>query len=189
MVLVRVDDPEAGKIWLVSRGTLAGIPHLYARLEERKTNGNQSNPACPTQRTCRPGDVVYAMVLLAYLHPGLVVAGMVVDFSAERPPASLVQAAQTFLPHSLGYPARHADQVYDRDPAARPFRVLAGAAASLSPLLCSFVSSHVGSVFRLASKQALRPGLRPRITPDASTQQGRRVHPDPDAETEPRRDT
>ena len=36
MVLVRVDDPEAGKIWLVSRGTLAGIPHLYAKLEQEK---------------------------------------------------------------------------------------------------------------------------------------------------------
>ena len=36
IILVRVDDPEAGKIWLISRGTLAAIPHLYAKLEGEK---------------------------------------------------------------------------------------------------------------------------------------------------------
>jgi MscS family membrane protein len=36
VILVRVDDPEAGKIWLISRGTLAAIPHLYAKLEREK---------------------------------------------------------------------------------------------------------------------------------------------------------
>jgi MscS family membrane protein len=36
VVLVRVDDPVAGKIWLVSQGTLASIPKLYARLESEK---------------------------------------------------------------------------------------------------------------------------------------------------------
>jgi MscS family membrane protein len=36
MILVRVDDPVAGKIWLVSRETLASIPQLYARLESEK---------------------------------------------------------------------------------------------------------------------------------------------------------
>jgi len=36
IILVRVDDPEAGKIWLVSQGTLAAIPHLYAKLEREQ---------------------------------------------------------------------------------------------------------------------------------------------------------
>ncbi len=36
MILVRVDDPEAGKIWLISRGSLESIPKLYARLESEK---------------------------------------------------------------------------------------------------------------------------------------------------------
>jgi MscS family membrane protein len=36
VILVRVDDPVAGKIWLVSRGTLASIPKLYARLQSEK---------------------------------------------------------------------------------------------------------------------------------------------------------
>jgi MscS family membrane protein len=36
VVLVRVDDPAVGKIWLVSRATLESIPKLYARLESEK---------------------------------------------------------------------------------------------------------------------------------------------------------
>ena len=36
VILVRVDDPVAGKIWLVSRATLESIPRLYARLEREK---------------------------------------------------------------------------------------------------------------------------------------------------------
>ena len=36
LILVRVDDPVAGKIWLVSRATLESIPGLYARLEREK---------------------------------------------------------------------------------------------------------------------------------------------------------
>jgi MscS family membrane protein len=33
VILVRVDDPESGKIWLVSKETVAAIPALYAQLE------------------------------------------------------------------------------------------------------------------------------------------------------------
>lgn len=36
VILVRVDDPAVGKIWLVSRATLESIPKLYARLESEK---------------------------------------------------------------------------------------------------------------------------------------------------------
>ena len=36
LILVRVDDPAAGKIWLISRETLASIPKLYARLQSEK---------------------------------------------------------------------------------------------------------------------------------------------------------
>jgi MscS family membrane protein len=33
VILVRVDDPAAGKIWLISEETVANIPKLYARME------------------------------------------------------------------------------------------------------------------------------------------------------------
>ncbi len=36
VILVRVDDPESGKIWLISRETTAKIPWLYAQLESEK---------------------------------------------------------------------------------------------------------------------------------------------------------
>jgi MscS family membrane protein len=36
VILVRVDDPESGKIWLISRETIAKIPGLYAQLESEK---------------------------------------------------------------------------------------------------------------------------------------------------------
>ena len=42
VILVRVDDPVAGKIWLVSRATLESIPKLYAQLEsEKPTEANR----------------------------------------------------------------------------------------------------------------------------------------------------
>jgi MscS family membrane protein len=36
VILVRVDDPESGKIWLISRETVAKIPGLYSQLESEK---------------------------------------------------------------------------------------------------------------------------------------------------------
>jgi MscS family membrane protein len=36
ITLVRVDDPVAGKIWLISRASLASVPKLYAQLETEK---------------------------------------------------------------------------------------------------------------------------------------------------------
>ncbi len=39
VILVRVDDPESGKIWLISRETIAELPGLYAQLESEKPTG------------------------------------------------------------------------------------------------------------------------------------------------------
>jgi MscS family membrane protein len=36
VILVRVDDPTVGKIWLISQGSLAAIPALYDRLRGKK---------------------------------------------------------------------------------------------------------------------------------------------------------
>jgi len=35
VILVRVDDPEFGKIWLISKDTVARIPDLYAQMESK----------------------------------------------------------------------------------------------------------------------------------------------------------
>jgi MscS family membrane protein len=36
VILVRVDDPESGKIWLFSQETVVRLPHLYALLQREK---------------------------------------------------------------------------------------------------------------------------------------------------------
>ena len=51
MILVQVNDPESGKIWLVSQQTVASIPQLYAQMEaEGPTAANRILPAALTGR-------------------------------------------------------------------------------------------------------------------------------------------
>jgi MscS family membrane protein len=51
LILVRVDDPASGKIWLVSKETVANIPKLYAQMEsEGPTRTNRILPAALTGR-------------------------------------------------------------------------------------------------------------------------------------------
>ena len=51
VILVRVDDPASGKIWLISKGTVARIPELYANIEhERPTVAERIEPAALSSR-------------------------------------------------------------------------------------------------------------------------------------------
>jgi MscS family membrane protein len=51
VILVRVDDPVAGKIWLISKETVASIPELYAQMEsEAPTVAVRIMPAALTGR-------------------------------------------------------------------------------------------------------------------------------------------
>jgi MscS family membrane protein len=51
VILVRVDDPSSGKIWLVSKETVANIPKLYAQMEsEGPTRTNRILPAALSSR-------------------------------------------------------------------------------------------------------------------------------------------
>ena len=51
VILVRVDDPASGKIWLVSKETVARIPWLYAQMEsEAPTAVDRIMPAALTAR-------------------------------------------------------------------------------------------------------------------------------------------
>ena len=96
MILVRVDDPVVGKIWLVSRKYAGEYPEALRPAGERKANGSQSNQACSTKRPRNTGDVIYAMARLAAVDPARVVTSLAVDFLAQRAQASLVQAPQSF---------------------------------------------------------------------------------------------
>lgn len=51
VVLVRVDDPTVGKIWLLSKETVAKIPELYTQMEsEAPTGAKRIMPAALTSR-------------------------------------------------------------------------------------------------------------------------------------------
>jgi len=51
VILVQVDDPVSGKIWLVSKETVASIPKLYAQMEsEAPTIADRIMPAALTGR-------------------------------------------------------------------------------------------------------------------------------------------
>ena len=95
MILVRVDDPVAGKIWLVSRSSLESVPKLYALLEREKPTEASRIRRALLSGPSDTRDVIDAMALLAALDPARVVPSLAVDFSGERAEASLVQAPQT----------------------------------------------------------------------------------------------
>lgn len=51
VILVRVDDPTSGKIWLISKETVASIPNLYAQMERAApTLADRIMPAMLTGR-------------------------------------------------------------------------------------------------------------------------------------------
>jgi MscS family membrane protein len=51
VLLVRVDDPDSGKIWLISKETVASIPQLYAQMEsEGLTLADRIVPVALTSR-------------------------------------------------------------------------------------------------------------------------------------------
>ncbi len=51
VILVRVDDPASGKIWVISKETVARIPELYAQIEsEAPTAGSRLIPASLTSQ-------------------------------------------------------------------------------------------------------------------------------------------
>jgi MscS family membrane protein len=51
VILVRVDDPDSGKIWLISKETVANIPDLYAQMEsEGQTLADRILPTALTGR-------------------------------------------------------------------------------------------------------------------------------------------
>ena len=51
LILLRVDDPNSGKVWLISKETVANIPKLYAEMDsEEATLADRIMPATLTDR-------------------------------------------------------------------------------------------------------------------------------------------
>ena len=155
VILVRVDDPVAGKIWLVSRATLESIPKLYAQLEsEKPTEANRirlallSGPVIlgmsSTQWLCWLLSIPLAW-LLAWLSTFLLSAPRRAWCKLRKLPFHSVWDTP------LGMPLRCMIAILLHG----LLRVLAAAAAFVSRLLCSFPGRHPGGVFRVAGEQAL----------------------------------
>ena len=79
IILVRVNDPESGKIWLVSKETVANIPTLYAQMKtEAPTLADRIFPA-DVDRSAGAANVSGAVARVAFFDTGFVVAGLAVD--------------------------------------------------------------------------------------------------------------
>ena len=155
VILVRVDDPVAGKIWLVSRATLESIPKLYARLEREKPT-----EASRIRLALLSGPVILGMSSTQWLCwllsiPLAWLLAWLSTFLLSAPRRAWCKLRKLPFTHRLGYTTWHAAQVHDCHPAARLLRVLAAAAAFVSRLLCSSPGSHPGGMFRVAREQAL----------------------------------
>ena len=155
VILVRVDDPAAGKIWLVSQATLASIPELYAaEMSEKPTEASRIRLALLS------GPVMLGMSSTQWLCwllsiPISWLLAWLLTFLLSAPRRAWCKLRKVPFTYRLGYTPWHAAQVHDCDPVARLFRVPAAAAAFVSRLLCSFPGSHPGGMFRLAREQAL----------------------------------
>ena len=155
VILVRVDDPAAGKIWLISQATLAAVPALYAELE-RETQTETSR----IRLALLSGPMLLGMSSTQWLFwllsiPISWLLAWLLTFLLSAPRRAWCKLRKLRFTHSLGYATWHAAPVHDCDRAARLFCVPAAAAAFVSHLLCSCPGSHPGGMFWLAREQAL----------------------------------
>jgi hypothetical protein len=133
IILVRVDDPVAGKIWLVSRGTLESVPKLYALLQTEKPT-----EASRIRRALLSGPVVLGMSSTQWL-----------GWLLSIPLAWLLAWLSTFL---LSAPRRAWCKLRKL-----PFRTVwdTPLGMPLRCLLCSTPGSPPGGMFRVAFEPAL----------------------------------
>ena len=85
VILVRVDDPVAGKIWLVSKDTVARDPRTLRPNGRRDADGSRTNRACCSDQSAPVGYVTGAMAWVATLDPDLVVTGSLLEFLSSAP--------------------------------------------------------------------------------------------------------
>jgi MscS family membrane protein len=81
LILVRVDDSASGKIWLISKETIASIPKLYAQMEsEAPTIVNRIMPATLTGRRLLGMSLAQWFVWLLSIPISLLLAWLLVFF-------------------------------------------------------------------------------------------------------------
>ena len=117
IILVRVDDPASGKIWLVSQGTIASVPKLYALLEsEAPTAADRIRlTALSDPQLLGMSSAQWLGWLLSIPISWLLAWLLTFLLSAQT---SLEQTTKASLPYSLGDTSWNAAQVHDCHPAA-----------------------------------------------------------------------
>ena len=189
VILVRVDDPAAGKIWLISQATLATVPALYAELE-RETQTETSR----IRLALLSGPILLGMSTTQWL-----------GWLLSIPISWLLAWLLTFL---VSAPRRawcklrklRFTTVWDT-PVGMPLRcmiaiVLHGFLVYLlrPPLLyriyyVRLLAAILVACFGWLASRLSDQGFDRALKPDANAPQGRGVNPDADAKDESRRDT
>ena len=154
VILVRVDDPDSGKIWLVSKETVAKIPELYAQMEGEDADGSRTNRACCSDQSAPAGYVACAMAWVAALDPDLMVTGLVVGVSAQVCRAEIwCKLRKLHFQNDLEDATWHAAPVHHCDPDAWPFRLPAWPPLLYRVYYSHFLARPPGGVFRVAREQ------------------------------------
>ena len=151
--LVRVNDPVAGKIWLVSKETVAQIPEMYAALQSQNPTGLDARCSPRHKWATIAGNVAPAVGRVADLNPTVMGAGGIVEFSVESSQARVVKAEKTSCFNHLANTSWVAAQVHPGNPDPRGFCLCDGAAAFVSHLLLSFHRSPAGGLLGVVGEQ------------------------------------
>ena len=115
VILVRVDDPASGNIWLVSKETVARIPELYAQMEsEGPTLADRIVPAALTGRRVLGMSLAQWLGWLLSIPISWLLAWLL-EFSAQCAQANLVQTPKASFQNSLADTTWHATQVHRGD--------------------------------------------------------------------------
>ena len=154
IILVRVDDPDYGKIWLISTETVAKIPVLYAALQsESPTLSERMMPAALRDRHFL-GDVAGAVAGMAALDPDFVALRLVVGFCAERAETNLAHSAKGPHQDSLGDEPRTTAPVHHGDRDSQHRCLFPRAATLIQGLLLPFPGSPACGMPGVAGEQA-----------------------------------
>ena len=160
VILVRVDDPKYGNIWLVSSETVAQIPQLYAEVQsEEPTLAERIIPGPLNHQHLLGMSLAQWLAWLLSIPISWVLAWVLaVALSVPR----RVWAAV------LGDQPRGADQRHSCDRHPRCCRVLARPATPVSGVLLSIPSSIIGRLLRVVVERHRGSRIRARGKPQAN---------------------
>ena len=180
VILVRVDDPDSGKIWLISKDTVARIPGLYAQMKsEGPTTAERLVPAALANRHLLDMSLAQWLGWLLSIPISWFLAWLL-EFLLSAPHRIWCKLRK--LPLAIPGLEDAAEIMPLRciicDLGAWLFRLPASPTALVSRLPRSLFGRPPCRVFRVVRVPDNGPGLRPCSQPDANTaEQAEEVDP------------